>query len=108
MQDEKAARRAELDRQLPNLWNAIVDATRSEEAFWLGEILLSEIVKETGYKGSATMTQHGSDLICKTCGGELVCRCGQTLPSHNWPCTHGGCLFECPKCETAQSHAAAL
>lgn len=51
MQDEKVARRAELDRQLPNLWNAIVDATRSEEAFWLGEILLGEIFKETGYKG---------------------------------------------------------
>lgn len=51
MHDEKAAKRAELERQLPNLWNAIIDATRSEETFWLGEILLSEITKETGYTG---------------------------------------------------------
>lgn len=51
MQDEKAAARAELDHVLPNLWNAIVDATRPDAAFWLGEILLTEITKETGYKG---------------------------------------------------------
>jgi hypothetical protein len=51
MFDEKTAKRAELDRQLPNLWDAIVDATRSEETFWLGEILLNEITKETGYAG---------------------------------------------------------
>jgi hypothetical protein len=51
MHDEIAAKRAELEKVLPNLWNAIVDATRTDEAFWLGEILLGEIVKETGYKG---------------------------------------------------------
>ena len=35
---------------------------------------------------------------CEKCGGEMVCRCGQTESSHGWPCGHGSCLFECPKC----------
>lgn len=38
---------------LPNLWNAIIENTRHESAFWLGEMLLSEIKKETGYAGPA-------------------------------------------------------
>jgi hypothetical protein len=36
--------------------------------------------------------------LCKTCGGELVCLCGQTESSQGWPCTHGGCHFVCPEC----------
>lgn len=81
MQDEKAARRAELDRQLPNLWNAIVDATRSEEAFWLGEILLSEIVKETGYKGPESRQEKNEREMAEgtrcngSCNDGLPCCC---------------------------------
>jgi hypothetical protein len=36
--------------ELPALCRAIVDATRGEASFWLGEILLAEIEKETGYR----------------------------------------------------------
>lgn len=46
-----AAAKAELAGILPNLWNAIVENTKHDSAFWLGEILLSEITKETGYTG---------------------------------------------------------
>jgi hypothetical protein len=37
--------------------------------------------------------------FCRRCGEQMVCRCGQTESSYDWPCTHGGCLFECPRCE---------
>jgi hypothetical protein len=36
---------------------------------------------------------------CERCGEQMVCRCGQTESAQGWPCTHGGCLFECPRCE---------
>jgi hypothetical protein len=39
--------------------------------------------------------------VCNKCGETTVCRCGQTEPTLEWPCTHGGCLFECPKCAQA-------
>lgn len=35
---------------LGRLWQAIVDNTRGD-LFWIGEILLSELEKETGFKG---------------------------------------------------------
>lgn len=35
--------------KLPALRQAIIDHTRHEDMFWLGEILLSELAKETGY-----------------------------------------------------------
>lgn len=35
---------------LPALWQAIVDNTHGN-LFWIGEILLAEITKETGYRG---------------------------------------------------------
>lgn len=43
--------------------------------------------------------------ICEKCDGEMVCRCGQTASTYNWPCTHGGCLFECPKCDPVEQSA---
>lgn len=36
---------------LPRLRQAIIDNTRGEELFWLGEILLAELEKETGFSG---------------------------------------------------------
>ena len=36
---------------LPRLRQAIIDNTRGEEMFWLGEILLAELEKETGFNG---------------------------------------------------------
>lgn len=48
-------------------------------------------------EGTFSMTERLLE-ICEKCGGEMVCRCGQTASSHGWPCGHGGCLFECPKC----------
>lgn len=58
----------------------------------------------------ATMTDRDpvSGMSCDRCGGDLVCRCGQEMPTYSWPCAHGGCLFECPKCDTTispQGHA---
>lgn len=41
------------DKQLERLWNAIVENTRGENMFWIGEILLSELRKETGYSPKA-------------------------------------------------------
>ena len=38
-------------------------------------------------------------MNCEKCGEQLVCRCGQTESSYGVPCNHGGCLFECPKCD---------
>lgn len=51
MDQIQAEAKAELDRVLPDLWRAIIENTRHDSAFWLGEILLSEITKETGYSG---------------------------------------------------------
>lgn len=48
---EEAEAEAERREELPRLWKAIVDNTQSDASFWLGEILLSTITKETGYKG---------------------------------------------------------
>lgn len=39
------------NQELPALWQAIVDHTNSPTMFWIGEILLAELEKETGYKG---------------------------------------------------------
>jgi hypothetical protein len=55
--EAQAAGRAELEATLPNLWRAIVENTQHEGAFWLGEILLNEITKETGYTGPPTRLQ---------------------------------------------------
>lgn len=65
--DPQEEARAELVAVLPNLWRAIVDNTRHDSAFWIGEILLAEITKETGYRGpdyNAEMTrEHWPDLV---------------------------------------------
>jgi len=37
---------------LPQLWDAIVKATAGNSMFWIGEMLLNEITKETGYAPS--------------------------------------------------------
>jgi hypothetical protein len=42
---------------LGRLWQAIVDNTRGEGLFWIGEILLSELEKETGFKGPGDHTR---------------------------------------------------
>jgi hypothetical protein len=36
--------------KLGQLWRAIFEATKDEEMFWIGEILLHELEKETGYR----------------------------------------------------------
>jgi hypothetical protein len=36
--------------KLGQLWRAIFEATKDDELFWIGEILLAELEKETGYK----------------------------------------------------------
>jgi hypothetical protein len=46
--------------QLSKLWNAIVENTEGD-GFWIGEILLNEITKETGYSPMA--------LPSAQCGG---------------------------------------
>jgi len=46
-------------KELETLWNAIVHHTEGEELFWLGEILLSEITKETGYRPAPTLQPQG-------------------------------------------------
>lgn len=53
MPDVRAAAEAENEARdaLPKLWNAIVAHTSDDSMFWIGEILLSEITKETGYAG---------------------------------------------------------
>lgn len=56
MLDEARARQW---KALPALWLAIVEHTATEETFWLGEILLNEITKETGYTGPAIHKQTG-------------------------------------------------
>lgn len=43
---------AEKNRDLPNLWNAIVAATEGDGLFWVGEVLLDTIHRETGYHPS--------------------------------------------------------
>jgi hypothetical protein len=43
--------RAKQWNKLPALWLAIVEHTAHEDMFWLGEALLFEITKETGYTG---------------------------------------------------------
>jgi hypothetical protein len=45
---------------------------------------------------SATDAEVHAGQKCERCGETMVCRCGQTEPTPGWPCTHGGCLFECP------------
>jgi hypothetical protein len=37
--------------ELSALRQAIIDNTRDERLFWIGEILLSELAKETGFDG---------------------------------------------------------
>lgn len=37
------------DNELEKLWDAIVQNTKGD-LFWIGEILLSELEKETGYR----------------------------------------------------------
>ena len=37
------------DDELGRLWRAIVENTKGD-MFWIGEILLAELEKETGYK----------------------------------------------------------
>jgi len=34
---------------LGRLWNAIVEKTKGDDLFWIGEILLAELEKETGF-----------------------------------------------------------
>jgi hypothetical protein len=45
------------ESSLPALWKAIVDHTASDEMFWIGEILLSELTKETGFHPAAPDTE---------------------------------------------------
>jgi len=40
-------------QKLPALRQAIIDHTKADDMFWLGEILLNELEKQTGYKGEA-------------------------------------------------------
>jgi hypothetical protein len=48
-------------RGLPGLWQAIVDHTQGE-LFWIGEFLLSELEKETGFRGTPSIT-GGPDAV---------------------------------------------
>lgn len=38
-------------RSLSRLRQAIIDNTKGEDLFWIGEILLTELAKETGFNG---------------------------------------------------------
>jgi hypothetical protein len=53
------AARAKQWNKLPALWLAIVEHTAHEGMFWLGEALLFEITKETGYTWPAIPKQTG-------------------------------------------------
>lgn len=66
--------------------------TEAEEnlAYW-------EMVSQ--HIGKAVMAGGEVVSFCSIHGDVLVCRCGQTQSTFGWPCTHGSCLFECPKCE---------
>lgn len=48
---ELADARAERDRLLPDLWAQIARMGQNDSMFWLCEILLHEIARETGYSG---------------------------------------------------------
>lgn len=37
------------ENALGRLWDAIVENTKDDDLFWIGEILLGEIEKETGF-----------------------------------------------------------
>jgi hypothetical protein len=74
---------------LGRLRQAIIDNTRSDDLFWIGEILLSELEKETGFNGltlaptgsasAATVDgdgnapeQHGQNCGCVACRSARV------------------------------------
>lgn len=56
--DDGVRERAERAEILPGLWNAIVHHTQNDSAFWLGETLLNEITKETGYCGPHALSHQ--------------------------------------------------
>jgi len=49
------------ENRLGRLWQAIIDHTKGEDMFWLGEILLDELKKETGYSPAPDDARAGVD-----------------------------------------------
>lgn len=57
-----ASARAERELLLPDLWAAIARMGQKESLFWLCELLLDDIRRETGYEGPGAACKPLDDL----------------------------------------------